>query len=214
MSKSHILLWSGGIDSTAILINMVSRPEEYPDVRVIGCGLKNANNYEEDLRARKKIAEILSIPNRNISYAEQELDITTARCSTQLPMWAWLSSINVGGEADTTMVYGFIRGDDFWHSKHEFETAVKNLTATHSSSNITFSYPFEWLTKKEFVSWYLNYSEVFRSLSWGGDTVTIKAKDREELEFLYEEILKSAKMGVKPDIAKQETEITDASNGI
>lgn len=189
MNKSHVLLWSGGFDSTAILLDMVARPQEFPNVHVIGCGLKNANNYEEDKAARTKICSILDIVTRsNIRYSEQELDVTASCCGVQAPMWAWLSAINVSAyDAETTMTYGYIRGDDYWHYRPDFETAVKGLAAIHSPSKLSFYYPLEWLTKKEIVKSYVN-SGVFHAISWGGDTATTKAKEKEELEFLYKEI--------------------------
>lgn len=198
--KSHIFLWSGGFDSTAILLNMISNPDIYSDVRVIGCGLKNANNYEEDKTARKNISKILEIPNSRITYAEQELDISAnnGKCGMQAPIWAWLSAFNVENVVDkeTVMVYGFIRGDDYWHYRQHFESSVTSMAKIHTDNPIiSFQYPLEWLIKKEIVSWYIQNPDVFRAISWGGDTATVKAKEREELEFLYEEILKAAKTG-------------------
>ncbi len=202
--KNHILLWSGGFDSTAILLSILSNPEQFQNVRIIGCGLKNTFNYEQDKTARQKIAEILKKSHSNFSYVEQELDLNCL-CSTQMPVWACLSAINVSPlDTDTTMLYGYIRGDDFWHYRHEFETAVKAVVASYSSTKLTFGYPLEWKYKKELVSWYIHYPEVFNSISWGGDTEIVKAKEREELQFLFDALLKAKKEGAKPIEPKKE----------
>jgi len=201
---SHLLLWSGGFDSTAILLDMVSRPEEYTNVRVVSCGLKNAFNYEEDKKARDNIKTILDIANKpHINLKECELDINTA-AGIQSSIWATLSAMNISdSDEGIVLTYGFIRGDDFWHYRHDFESAVKYLTRIHCNVTPKFSYPLEWKYKKEFVKWYLHYPSVFNALSWGGDTATTKSKEKEELEFLYYEMLASSRTGVKSDENKE-----------
>lgn len=218
MSKRHVLLWSGGFDSTAILLNMISRPEEYPSVRVISCGLKNANNFLDDKKSREVISKALDLKNRpNITWEDMDVLDFNGVGGMQATIWAWLSAMNVTYlDTETVFVYGFIRGDDFWHYRNSFESAVRNLVAIKEDGvSVSFSYPLEWKYKKEFVNWYLHYPEVFYGLSWGGDTATIKAKEKEELEFLYNEILTAFKSTPKQDEQKnQETGPFGEGDGI
>jgi hypothetical protein len=192
--KQHLLLWSGGFDSSALLLRYVSYPDVYKNARVVGCGLKNAPNYEDDKVARESISKILDLKNRpNVTYIEEEIETTSQSSGTQANVWAWLSSMHIDHSAeDVELNYGYIRHDDFWHFRKEFEGAVKNLVGIDNKHiKITFDYPLEWLLKKDFVEWYLHYPEVFESISWAGDTQTVKARDREDLEFLYKSIRKT-----------------------
>lgn len=192
MTENVILLWSGGLDSTAILLELFSNPEKYPKVLVVGVGLKNANNYKEDKEARQKIATILGLekPGR-INYIEREIDISVVS-GTQSMVWALVSSMAVSQSDKPIFLYGYIRHDDFWHNRHNFEEAVKHLCQINGCRAVSFDYPLEWKTKKEIISLYINYPEVFRNISWGGDTATVKAKEKEELECLFD-MLQNAK---------------------
>lgn len=201
--KTDILLWSGGFDSTACLLSMMSNPEKFPRVRVVGCGLKGANNYVEDKEARTKIADILKLDTTSsklgshITYwGKSELDFDI-RGGIQATVWAALAALSVcRDDSDVRIVCGYIKGDDFWHYKTHFEQAVRSLVAiTADSTRVSFHYPWEWNEKKEIVNYYLHHPEVFSNISWGGDTKVVKAKEREELEFLLHELL-----AVKKDI--------------
>ena len=191
MKTSHILLWSGGFDSTAILLKMVGDPTAYPKVRLISCGLKNANNYKEDKEAREKIIEILKLKDNNqFEIINNELEVIS--CLTlQSPVWAWLSVTNISRlDSGIKLCYGFIRGDDFWHYRLPFEEAIKNMVAISADGmKLEFQYPLEWLHKKEFLKWYINFPEVFKCISWGGDTASVKLKEREDLEFTFNEMV-------------------------
>ena len=192
MRASHILLWSGGFDSTAILLDMVAKPAQYPTVRVVSCELKNAANHAEDAKAKKAIIEILKLDkNLRFELIESTDFNIVAQGGGQAPIWALLTAMNVSSRDASTveLCYGYIRGDDFWHFRPEFESAARSIAKIAAPEiNVKFTYPLEWLTKKEFTSWYMNYPDVFDHLSWGGDTVAAKLKEKDELEFLFREL--------------------------
>ena len=178
------------MDSTAILLELISDPVKYPSVRVVSCGLKNTFNYEEDKLARENIAKILNLTElKNVEYVTEEVQCGGPGGS-QATVWAWLSAmyVDILDENNVELVYGYIRHDDFWHKRTQFESAVESLVKIHSAVKPTFCYPLEWKTKREVVSTYLHYPEVFRALSWGGDTRITKAKEREDLEFIFDQL--------------------------
>jgi len=204
MQDIHILLWSGGFDSTAILLSLLGNKELFPSVALVSCGLTNANNYAEDKKARETIIDLLELKtNPRFFLIEKDMEASW-RGGTQATAWAWVAAMNVAYDKEATLYFGYIKGDEFWHYKHEFETSVRSLASIHSSAKVNFSYPLEWLVKKEILSWYIHHPKVFDSISWGGDTATIKAKEKEELEFIYKEMVKAKGLG-EPEHDKEKS---------
>jgi hypothetical protein len=149
---------------------MVDDPKNFPHVRVVSCGLKNAANYEEDKAARAAIRTSLVESGDSMSHIEfareLELDIDVYG-GTQSAVWAWLAAMNVGNQDDdTTIVCGYIRGDDFWHTKSEWEWTVDYMVKLANPKGVHFMFPLEWTTKKENVAKYLKHPSVFYKLSW------------------------------------------------
>ena len=179
-----ILLWSGGMDSTALLL----RNLRTPNLHVVGCGLVAANNYEEDKKARETIANILELnKHENITYHVIDNLPAVGISGIQSNTWAAVAPMFVDPRTDSevTFMFGFIRYDDFWHYREYFEATVRNMVRIHSSERnikLNFSYPLEWNDKKEILMNYINFSNVFHAISWGGDTKTAKAKEKEDLE--------------------------------
>jgi 7-cyano-7-deazaguanine synthase in queuosine biosynthesis len=91
-----VIMWSGGYDSTAVLLQSLS--SSYTDIRVITVELKNANaeNMRMDLEARDKIIELLKVrePRFDSRYKFYNSVLDIYSCGgTQAMAWAGASSI-------------------------------------------------------------------------------------------------------------------------
>jgi hypothetical protein len=185
--SENVLLWSGGFDSTAILLHMYDHPEEYPCVRVMSCKCDDIPNHVEDSEGRAKIINLLKL-NENPRFYLRESTMSPATFGgSQAILWTLLASMSLAENEDGKIHCGYIKGDDFWHFRPWFENAITNACKIVGST-VSFVYPHEWHTKKEMVKEYLGHKDVFESISWGGDTKTTKLKEREELEFLFGEL--------------------------
>ena len=171
---------------------MLDHPADFPSVRLISCGLKTCNNYLEDKAARDKIVEILGLKKNPIfQIYDNDVDITLVN-GFQATVWAFISSTSIDtyNDKNVNLYYGYIKGDEFWYFRHAFESSIRWVSLLNGYSGpLEFVYPLEWLSKKEFTSWYTKHDNVFQNLSWGGDTKTIKLKEKDELEFLHKELL-------------------------
>ena len=216
---THVLLWSGGFDSTAILLDMVANPDKFQSVRLVSATVNSAN-LEEDKLAREKILKILDIEhNGRFLVYNNDLDGLHIDGAGQSFVWAFLAAgcaRKFGDEVE--LCFGYIRGDDLWHYKHEFETAVRAMIDLKRSPDpgpkVNFYYPYEWATKKEIVCRYLNYPEVFSAISWGGDTATCKLKEKEELQFLFDQLRVVKNAYVADEVLKKEEPDTNNGDGI
>jgi len=193
MSMTHLLFWSGGFDSTAILLDMLTDSARYPKIRVVSYGVKAIHNCEEDKNARKAISKLLDLEkNARFEMIDFDIDYFPFISGSQAKLWACLASMFVSAvDNPLEIVFGYIKHDDFWHERPEFEAGIKNLIqfGQHCEFNVKFNYPLEWMTKKEMLSKYLGHSDVFDRLSWGGDTDTCKLKDKVDLEFIFRQMM-------------------------
>ena len=207
MSLHYILLWSGGFDSTAILLDMRFRLQPDDILTVVSCELKNANNCKEDKEARDRIKTIICSEEKYKKIAdvacfyESKIDLELPHdcCGMQAPHWATLSAISapLGSDRKVCWTFGYIKGDDFWHFSSDFETSIKDIykMAGGISENQVW-YPLEWETKESILPHYVRAKEIFDLLSWGGDSHSTKLKEKCELEESLKQLIQAYTMGV------------------
>jgi hypothetical protein len=191
MNKRTILFWSGGLDSTALLLHMVARPVEFPKVDIVSCEVDCTNNVKEDKAAREAIIKQLDNYDAswrkrfNIIDLKQELRFV-GQC-IQAALWAFVAGTS-GQQGDDHVEFymGYIKGDDFWHFRTDFEEAVRAIAKMGAEKNqISFVYPWEWQTKMVLLHNFVRYPNVFHELSWGGDTAEVKLKEKDALKSVF-----------------------------
>ena len=196
----HILCWSGGFDSTAVLIGATRWLAEAPYINdqyyVVSCDLDATANRVEDKKARDDIKKFILESNvispqvkDRISFYETKLEWNSPpnACSAQAPIWGFLIGNSVPVTEDPVFIsFGYIKGDDFWHNRENFEKIVRSIVDWNFKwkdikPNLSFYYPVEWKTKRDLLIDYVNHREVFDLISWAGDTATVKLKEKDEL---------------------------------
>ena len=185
-NRRYILLWSGGFDSTSVLLHALQNTD-IQNLVVCGCNLSNANCQLEDLNARKAIAETLkleSLPKVTYHEASASIDLPSCEVKTgQSQVWAYLASTLVSEKVGNVLCTGHIRYDDFWHFRPSFENAIINLIQlSNPNVDLSFYYPFEWKEKRELAHFYFEHADVFKQLSWAGDNGERKLKERSEIQ--------------------------------
>jgi hypothetical protein len=190
MNKRTILFWSGGLDSTALLLHMVANPDKFSRVDVVSCEVDCTNNVKEDKGAREAIIKQLDNYDKEwkqrftIIDLKQELRFV-GHC-IQAALWAFVAGTSGRHNEDLEFYMGYIKGDDFWHFRTDFEDAVRSMAKVSTEQNqISFVYPWEWQTKRELLQNFVRYPNVFYDLSWGGDTAEVKLKEKDELKSIF-----------------------------
>lgn len=181
----QILFWSGGFDSTAVLLHLLKTRDVSTTLVICGCNLTNAPCQSEDLEARKAIADILQLTKLvNVQYTEASVTIDAPiGLGGQAQVWAYLASSAVLESVDNILTMGYIKHDDFWHFRPWFENAVTNLIQCSSDNvSITYHYPFEWFEKRALVHHYFDHPDVFGKISWAGDNGECKLKEKAEIQ--------------------------------
>lgn len=149
-----LLLWSGGFDSTALVIDYLSNNEPFD---LCYCILPNNKVVQDrELRARRIILKKLLELYPNNSYGADYLFeyVCTVQGGNRLPqpyIWATTLAWNLDIERYNEVVMGYISNDDFWHVRNEFEQLV-NISLKllkHGPFDVKLSYPYEWRIKQD-----------------------------------------------------------------
>jgi hypothetical protein len=198
MSVNNIM-FSGGFDSTALLLSKYGECKNFPqNYNVISVYHELITNKDEDKKARDRIKEILKDHPHNKYFNFVEINVSGGLgASGQASIWpqyALEGAVSTYERSECNIFFGYIKGDDFFHFKGEYMDLYKSYEKViRGYENITdFKinpiFPFEWFTKRELVYMYSTIPEVFYAISWAGDTVTCKAKEKEEIENIFEQI--------------------------
>lgn len=203
-------MFSGGFDSTALLLSKLGEninSENKQLYNVISVYHENITNKDQDKEARDRIKEILQkeFPEEIGYFNFREIKINDGGISGQASIWPTFAlydaSLAKGDDIDVWL--GYVRGDDFWHSKgiylnlYEcYEKIIHDYTGNHSKIKVNF--PFEWHYKNELVYLYSTVPDVFGAISWGGDDGEVKLKEKQELKNIFEQIMIARKYFKEP----------------
>jgi hypothetical protein len=208
-------MFSGGFDSTALLLSKVGEnlklKNSYEKCRynVISVYHENIPNKEEDKLARDRIKEILmkEFPDEMKYYFSfREIKISDGGIAGQASIWPAfaLTDSNLANGDDINLWFGYVKGDDFWHSKGYYEnlySAYEKIIGdyTGNKSKIIANFPFEWFYKNQLVYLYSTVPSVFDAISWAGDDGEVKLKEKQEIKNIFEQIMNSKKYFVSTD---------------
>lgn len=148
----HTVVWSGGMDSTLIVCDLIKRNIEF-DAIVFDTGhfgvLKDV--YEE--RARFDIMKYL---NKEIEVHKVRLDFPLMNGLKgydggmfQQPMMITL--LSVFGNDNTVYHMGYHKGDDFFSCQYDMLKASDHILKVMGNKNIKFSFPLKFSTKEQIV---------------------------------------------------------------
>lgn len=174
--KKKLLVWSGGMDSTSILLDCVRH--KIP-IETLYIELKNNERKVKIEKHRRDIIKSIINDTYNINITDTTVVIGEVKPanSTIVSLWQpvlWLHGIIASITTDAnyeSIIFGYIRGDDFWHIRTKFESAYKNMWGImvpdrqHEFIMPNLEFPIEWYTKEGVVDFYLADSfgrEVFK----------------------------------------------------
>jgi 7-cyano-7-deazaguanine synthase in queuosine biosynthesis len=162
--NKNLLIWSGGLDSTAILLDNIRK-----GIHVDLCYIDIENNSpksEAELGAREIIKTIIKnkyYPKYFYNSYERRLNHGLINCGSLANFFQpalWITSLIYGYNKDwnyQSIVFGYIKGDCFWHIKHEFESLYKlfpKLVCLDEFKWPDLNYPLEWFTKEQILNDY------------------------------------------------------------
>ena len=236
MSIQNNIIWSGGFDSTALLLDLFLRNNSKPleqreRFTVISFNSDNIPNSKEDRTARNKIKELFCEYDGSDYFDFYEMENLVVPSAIKKQALAWpFYSLHEGFSKNINIYFGYIKTDDFFHYKSEalnFYKAMETFLDFQIVDNserykITVHFPFEWREKRELVCYYANFETIYDAISWAGDDGVVKTKYKDEFTNVLVQIKNSNYMakptlktkGLGPESVKVLVDIQNSKNPI
>jgi len=154
--KKRIVFWSGGYDSTLILWNEAKRAKENHENFITAWSLKwdrlGENKVKSEELCRKSfiafVKESLGIRIDN-EVIELKHDMQPfSNGLSQAPLFMSLCAY-MAQDGDL-ILFGFHRGDDFWHYVGEFNRVLDSVNKSMKKT-VKYTFPLEWEAKADIV---------------------------------------------------------------
>lgn len=155
--KDHVVVWSGGCDST-LLLDMVSEKFGTYEKPIIAFSiyhhiLDNKKLTKESEAREKFLSELKS---RGLHIIHKTLEIKSDSSYKEgyggLPQaFLWALNILPYIKNGSNVYFGYIRNDDFWHMGQYFEEMVR-AGSKLMGKEIKVHYPLEYHTKEHVIA--------------------------------------------------------------
>jgi 7-cyano-7-deazaguanine synthase in queuosine biosynthesis len=184
MADRQLIVWSGGMDSTANVINAFGRGYVFDTCYIKLDNNKTMQKYE--LKARKKILKYLTKlygKYHGHDYIVEPFcdDVKNVnKFDLSLPI-LWMNGIlyEIDISPYSEIVFGYIHKDGFWHVSNYIEKIYKNSCKMMSALGCPpkLSYPLKWVNKDQvYEDFYAFNDDVHKviDLIWTCETPTEK----------------------------------------
>ena len=157
-NKSILLMWSGGYDSTLLLIEAMRQ-----GYRVDTLYIELENNFLKNKREKYKRFLIKEKLENKFSNTIKDKIVVQSNIIkpnygySQPSIWLTQSLLNMSETYDY-LCLGYLRTSDFWHIRSDWEVALKSLQNCMLYEHIIESlFPLEWNNKQEVHDYFKNY---------------------------------------------------------
>ena len=166
-----LILWSGGCDSTLVLWDLLQEQDKCSEpINTISISHPQVWAINEQLRARKEILKHLRGKGYRINDSEVQIihdgfNQIKAGGAQQAALWLSMGVVYLGPNED--LYVGYVRGDDFWHYRQDYDWG---FTYLRHLSNRTGKWiaPLEWVKKHEVIE-RLKKADLYRLVWWCED---------------------------------------------
>jgi len=152
MAQKYTVIWSGGADSTLALTMYASYSSVQTPVKALTIkGHRQLNKWQlrNEKKARNVYLKWAKKQGYHVQHVTAKVEVNSnATSGGQADLW--LCHLSPYIEKDETVVFPYIKSDDFWHIKHEFVTAFNALSGLKRVTR-EIIFPLEWHYKWQIV---------------------------------------------------------------
>jgi 7-cyano-7-deazaguanine synthase in queuosine biosynthesis len=149
----HTVVWSGGMDSTLILCDLVKKGVK---VNAIVFETDNFGILKKEFEERARF-DIMRYLKKEIDIQKVKLDfpITNGLKGYNGGMFqqpSMITLLSIFGEDETTYHMGYHKGDDFFAHQYDMLKSSDLMLKVMGDKNIKFSFPLRFSTKEQIVA--------------------------------------------------------------
>ena len=155
------VLWSGGLDSTALLYCLC---HVFPDVYItaVSINLKGAKSHKTDKKCRQELKRRFKKEGLKIVYQESTVDLNVGvgvfGGLEQPNMWLMSLCFMSYTDNNAAVCFGYIQNDIIWHYMEYFKKAFYNLNMVTGNTNVSLYLPLGQITKQEIIDYMKQYN--------------------------------------------------------
>lgn len=145
--SDRIVVWSGGYDSTLVLMTQLEEYKEVTALSFILPGVDSVKMATESImreRFKRKLPDKYKLRHNVITVCYDNQISFPSRLYTQ--QLYWLSMGMYFAPKDSVLSFGYIHGDDIWQEFNKFKALEKSINSI-TGKNITVEYPAKWCKK-------------------------------------------------------------------
>lgn len=160
MKKTALLLWSGGVDSTYILMEFIRTgmvgEVAFDFQNVIETDFQSVSGNYQNAMARiaikREIEKLYGDISNIVKFKSERFDLSQFSMGNKLmqPL-IWLFVAIYAAQESDTLVFGYVRDDQFWHVRSSFDLSLLHAKDVIGKELNTF-YPLEWTRKSDVIS--------------------------------------------------------------
>jgi 7-cyano-7-deazaguanine synthase in queuosine biosynthesis len=148
----HTVIWSGGMDSTLILNDLIKKNINV-DVIIFKSTFLDINKMKAESIAREKyLKHIGKTIHTNIITLNYEDNPERGETPNLFQQPLMLSLLSVLSKRNTIFYFGYHKGDDFFTFSHEILSGVEWFLSALGNKNIKFSFPLKYSTKEDIIN--------------------------------------------------------------
>lgn len=162
------VLWSGGCDSTALVLYLWEK--FHKTINLVSIHYERFGSYPVDIIAQKRLLKIFKKRKMSVNYITFEIkedgdydDYCNHAGITQPQVFLSAMANFIRGN-NRLISFGYIKNDDIWHFMDKFNNIFENINLM-SKANATLYLPFEWIEKK-YILWYLHEHKLLKYCSY------------------------------------------------
>ena len=155
-SKRPLVLWSGGFDSTCLVIDKL-REGEHIDIMYVNLD-NNKHGQSFEKKAIKKMSALIkeaNLPGKIISEFDFGYHAITPNKAVFAQPALWLQAVSfiVDPKVHSEINIAYVKADDIWHYKTELQNLYGAMLALtcHDDEIVPLKFPYEWQTKADLL---------------------------------------------------------------
>ena len=153
-NRFHYVIWSGGLDSTMLLHELAKQSSEDREVYAISISHTHINKDKEKMESKARSTYMKFAKRKGYHLTHFHIDIDSEAHmynsgANQACIWLFHALPYIWNYS--TVHFGYVSGDEFWHHRNHFVSMFKDLISLRGEMDVCYSFDYEWTKKYQLL---------------------------------------------------------------